>query len=423
MPTSDQSSSVSASKGISWLVKNLGGMLLIAVPILLSALLTAALSNVSLWYSTLGSLQYVLHANLGLNEAWAGVVSPILALIYLWGTWQAIRWLFFIRKQKIAAVIGLIVFSSLFPLLHVWNANFNRVTGRAQVCALVRPDGTMDIWNRDANGSCPYTDSGQKTVSLTVDMACYRERQDKGLKPIPFNGDPRQVEFTDPLTGKPRMLYYKEMDGSFRLFAADKYYLCGGDFLRPVTPDIRQAIIQKIDQSEALARHTAEEQKRKSLIGVFASDSYSSGSVIVGVKATESNAVAQRGAHQLQAAVIAALHERGLAAEDFRPPVYESGYFDAMLNGQTSILDEVGLRKKLRAAMFIVVTTSCRQAEIVPGTTSCTIDARTNVLTGASSQFRLGQWSETGAGSNADDAIARAAELLIQRHPEILTQI
>jgi hypothetical protein len=101
---------------------------------------------------------------------------------------------------------------------------------------------------------------------------------------------------------------------------------------------------------------------RPRLSDVFAPSGYSSGSVIVGVDVRNLSAIDSTASKHLQTAIITALQERGISAEDFAPKVYEAGYFDKVLKGDVSLMDDTGLHSKLRATVFLTVAASCRKA-------------------------------------------------------------
>jgi hypothetical protein len=322
----------------------------------------------------------------------------------------------------------MVVFGSA-PLLHaLLDSNFNQTTGAPQKWYVWRPNGEAIL--SDSGGFDPTY--GVERRRLTPEIARIIERQKQGLGPRPVRGDPRQLTFFDPTSGHSRLWYYQTPDGRYALFDAEGFNPENGDLLTPVTSEAVLRIKRRADEDEhqlqaeekAIRERTeaeAKERARQQLVELFGPDNYKRGMVIVGARARHpDHGLGDQAAKQIVSAIIGRFRNKGITAAELQPRVYTSAYFDALMRGETAVLDDVGLTEKMRTAVFAIVDANCRPATSVLGVVSCTVVADVRILKSGSSSAASSKWAETGAGSNPDDAIARAADLVIERHLGLL---
>ncbi|MFI5020378.1 MAG: hypothetical protein ACHQRJ_01820 [Alphaproteobacteria bacterium] len=391
-----------------WLWILIPAVLLLVVPLLTPG---------AIYYWSFRGFRSLFHDDLGLGNAWSSVLSFVCAFVYAVALPLTLRWLVFGRRRVEAFFVMMIVFGTT-PLLHAFfDKNFNQTTGEAQKYYAVQPNG--DIVLSDNPGFDPS--SGVKRRPVTRDVAEIIERQKKGLRAQPVMGDPHQLTFFDAVTGQPQIWYYKNPTGRYELFDAAGFFPGGGEELLPVTRDVVTDIYKESDAEHAQKGIEAKEEARKQLVELFGVESYAPGVVIVGARARDaSDGVSAQAAKRLLSDIIASLRKKGVAADELKPNVYGSSYFDALMRGESAVLADVGLAQKMRATVLALVDATCQQAASVSGLTSCTVVAHLRMLKSGSRNTSSSEWSETGAGTSRDDAIARATELLIERHPGLL---
>ncbi len=383
-----------------------------------------------IYYWSYSGFKTLFYNDLGFSAAWSSIWALACGFIYAAALPLTLRWFIFgswwigrrwgRRKWFYAFLFSLIAFGTT-PVLHVVfesgpGCKFNQSTGEPLTYYAIRPGG--DIALSDSPGVDPP--SGIKRQPCTPEMAWTVKRYLKGDRPQRITGDPRQLTFFDSITGHPRVWYYRTVDEQYELFTAEGLSPDGGVLL-PVTNEVVSAIKQRADAEQTQAQAAAKEEARKQLVELFGVESYAPGVVIVGARAREPNdGVSTQAAKQLLADIIASLRKKGVAADELQPKVYDSAYFDALMRGDSAVLADVGLAKKMRAAVLALVDVTCQKTASVSDLTSCTVVAHLRILKSGSSNASSSEWSETGAGTNREDAIARATELLIERHPGLL---
>jgi hypothetical protein len=407
-----------------WVIRNWLWILIAAVLLIVAPLLTPG----AIYFWSYGGFRSLLHDDLGVGANWAAVLALVCAFFYAIAVPYALRWLLIGRRriQSLAAI--LVVFGSA-PLLHaVLDSNFNQTSGEAQKWYVVRPGG--DIVLSDSGGFDPAT--GVERHVLTPQIALIIERQKRGIRPQRVLGDPRKLTFFEPTTGRPLIWYSKAADGSVLLFEAEGFDPQTGTLLLPVTSEVVAAVRQNADAEDtraqtaaaertARAEKEAKERARQELAALFGADGYAPGVTIVGAKPVRLNdQVSAQAARALVADAMANLHSKGLSAAALSSAVYATSHYDTLMQGDGAILTEAGLSAKLREAVFALVEATCREAGSIGGVISCTVTANVRVLPGAGTVPSSGEWTEIGAATSQGEAVNRAAQLLIDRHPQIL---
>jgi len=158
-----------------------------------------------------------------------------------------------------------------------------------------------------------------------------------------------------------------------------------------------------------------QEREISALTSIFDPAAYAIGAVVVGARASSrGDRLSELAARQVANKVVIGLRGKNLNSEEFRSSVYESKYFDALTQGKAEVLVSAGLLPKIRAAIVITASASCRDAVSTPGVTSCTITSNWRVFKASNNESVSTGLITTGAGGDADDAIERAAEFVVR---------
>lgn len=154
-----------------------------------------------------------------------------------------LRWLTFGRRRPRDIATAFLAILFVFggkPLLVVFlGASFNTQTGEAQECYSWNGE-SLSISERPETGCGIDPVTGKITKELTAEIAAILARQSEPPKPIDL-GMPL-TQFFDPASGRPAVWYAKNADGSYSLYDSDGFSPKSGKRLKPVTPEIVDAI-------------------------------------------------------------------------------------------------------------------------------------------------------------------------------------
>ncbi len=168
-------------------------------------------------------------------------------------------------------------------------------------------------------------------------------------------------------------------------------------------------------------RKENEKRQYDSLVYSFAVNSYSQDDVIIGANSEENNNLSRYAVDQIYNILSKRLKNSGLNVDKFRPDVYHQGYFDQIMEGRTNILDKVGLKRKMRAAILVNVRTSCRPS--IQDLKSCSVSVDIRLLAKTAAGSSLNHVSEVGVGVTSEQAVFRAIELVVERHAHLFDGI
>ena len=435
-PTPFQTPSVWSGRPQPWLSR-IGWSHLVAAfaGALLFYLIGVIVPRVSLLWGYSG-LKTLLYEDLGVpSEALASFLAIVGSFIY------AVLWLpllvrmfwvlvgrFDLRKTTWAFVWFVVVYghAPLLRAMYGLEVCFNQRTGEPVKWYVVQPGGDIVLYDS------PGFDAslGVQKRPVTEQICRIRKAQKRGTRPHEITDDPRYVKFFDPVTGQPRIWYVKAPDGRIDLFDAEGTHPTLGEPLAPITKDIIQEALTRADakqaEAERLARIEREraeaevrEKARRDLTELFGTASYPDDVVIVGVAPAQAGDASGQAAKQLLSTQFSSLRAKGLTVDEFRPKVYAAGHFDALMDGNSAILSEVGLAQKMRAALLTNVDASCHPATKLSGVVSCTLSIQLRVVR-PTGRIVSRQWTQVGAGSSVAQAVSRAVELWVERHPDWL---
>jgi len=303
---------------------------------------------------------------------------------------------------------------------------FNQRTGEPIKWYVLQPGGQFVLF--DSPG---YDQAGAQKKPANARICRIIQLQKQGVRPREVAGDPRTVKYFDEISGQPRIWYGRRDNGQLILFDAEGVDPVTGKILDAINSetvkDIQAQAAAKQAEAERNSRIESERKEaeakateRLARIALFDAASYSSGVVILGARPQRTSDASVAATREVVEALTKSLRKKGIASDDFRPRVYTDDYFKTLFSGNVAILDEVGLRQKMRAAFFAQVDSNCRPG--VADLTSCTVTMQMRVL-GASGSGSLKSVSEIGAGTTTDQAVARAAELIVERHGDLFDGI
>jgi len=387
-------------------------------------------------------LEILFYEKVGFQKETSSILSLIVYCAYSITFIAFISWLIFFRSN-FKALLGMFVMFGTGPLiLAVLGSEscFNQATGEPVKWYVLRPDGDVTLFS--SGGFDPVLGVEKHPVTPTVCRII--ERQKKGLKPREITAEIKNNEFFDSVTGRPRVWYHRDRDGEFKLFNAEGFF--NGQLLLPVTDEIVSEFRTRVQAETVAARARAvaeaaeaargakatrereelalKERTRTELVGLFGTATYPANVVIVGTKSRgRDNTASLEAAQRLQESLADALRRRGMVVDEFRPAIYSTVHFDALMNGEFGILAEAGLAQKMRAGVLSTVESTCQAATSLAGAFTCTVAAETRVIAPRLGRTDLRRWSQTGAGATTKEAILRAVEILVARYPELVDSI
>lgn len=387
------------------------------------------------WYPEIKSLFY---EELGFSDAWSSLFAVIGSFFYavvwvplLWWVLRVSFWKFNLRHLTFA-FFGWIFIYGLIPLVHViglqvgTDACFNQRTGKPLKWYVIRPGGEIIL--SDSVGKDPITQRDK--LQVTPQICRVVELQRRGIRPKELSGDPRSMKFFDEVSGQARVWYYRSPDGRIDLFDAEGMHPVVGEPLVPINKDVvqesqaraaaMQADVQRAKQLEAVrAEALTKEKTRLELAELFGVNTYSDGVIILGANSKQRDELSGQAVKALLSALAVSLRRKNLSVDEFKPRVYSAGHYDSLMTGNVEILREIGLIQKMRAALISIVDASCRTGLEAPAVVACTISVQGRLVT-RNGNTSLRRWSEIGAGTSTAQALTRAAELLIERNPDLL---
>jgi hypothetical protein len=412
------------------------------------------------WYPGIKRLFY---EDLNFSDAESTLFATILSFLYAAIWLPFLRWSYvgsgwrFRPRQFVLGLLAGITLYGLTPFLKtMYGADvcFNQSSGEALQWFVTEPGGV--IVRYDSPG---YDKAGVPKRPVTPQICHIIQLQKRGIRPHEITADLRQITFFDNISGQPLVWYFKSPDGRIEFFDAEGMHPMLGEPLLPITKAVvieeqnrasaKQAevehaakvkaaeeavraadaaraaqLVREHDEAQAKeaakrAEAEAQDKARRELIDLFGVPGYADGAVILGAISRSKNDIGDQAARQFLNSVSANLRKNGILVDEFRPAVYSAGYVDRLLKGDTDILSEVGLRTKMRGALLAeILEATCTPTSEISGLVSCKLSIQIRLLTPAGNGT-LHQLSEIGAGTSAAQAVSRAAELLVERHPDL----
>lgn len=389
----------------------------------------------------------------GLNSRWAGLAAGIGAFIYATLLPSMVVWMVF-QRRKLLALAGLVVAYGTLPVASLVLSSddcFNQRTGEPLKWYAVRPDG--EVLLADETGFDQTT--GRKRQPATAAICRIVERQKTGIRPQKVSCGPSDREYFDTVTGQAVLWYARNGDGEIECYDSDGFSSAAADggstvarALKPVTGEIvaelkakeRQERIRtqrelrlieehqarleeqkrlERERAEALAARQEAERARAEVARVFGVDSYSPGTVVLAANPRGQNAEASAAAKALLQALSAEMRRRGVRSDTLRSAVLETDHFGSLHSGDLSVVREIGLDAKLGGGILSLVDSTCKRSTAVGGVVSCSMEASARVIERNATGSTSITIRETGAGTSVEDAVAAAAERLLERNARI----
>lgn len=364
-----------------------------------------------------GEFQYLLRSfksNAGMNPWIAKSIALIFLLAYAYGSII----LFSIRSHRrrrglLVLVVTLLAFNGLMYGMTRSNL-FHPSSGKAQKYYSVRPDGTYRLF--DHSGFDP--DTGDTLRPVTPDMAKLMEAN----RSLGFSTLTDPSEFFDPVSGAPRVWFYRHKDGGFELFSSPGHHPRYQTPLQPMTPAAaREYETWRAGQeTQAAAERTAREAQAKSaqdaarlgrLINYQALGSVREGRVLLGI----SGDGASEGVQALMSGLAALVQEKGMHPVDgvFRPAFYGTNDFESLLGGDESPLGRLQLGRD--GVLLGRIGFKEAASENFEGLVSVRATLSLASFAPGKHKHRTKVFSAVGPGFNAGDAAQKAAERIVSQ--------
>jgi hypothetical protein len=193
---------------------------------------------------------------------------------------------------------------------------------------------------------------GIKLIPVTKDMIEKYEKQQMNMYPKQIVLTTLEsVEFFDSITGKPKVWYYRDVDGSFEFFDGPGFHPTYKAALKPVTPDIITSLKKKIrgKQEKAAAemgKSEAEKERQKHLaylqryINPYSSNN--PGSKEVAILAIDEKL---REEYDIEKKLVSILRLQGKnpVLSIFKKPFINDGIFERVFTGNLDIIKSLAL--------------------------------------------------------------------------------
>jgi hypothetical protein len=238
------------------IVLGFGGLLLV----LLLFRLPSIIALYQLYWSGEG-IRKLFYEDLGFSEAWTSFIAVVFSFVYalawvpltLW-SYRLLAWHFDQRQLMIAFASWVFIYGHA-PLLHALfgrDTCFNQRTGEPMKWYTEAADGTIVLY--DSGGYDSTTGEQKKQASLAICTAYEKQRNNE--RPRRITADATTLEFFDPITGRPRVWYAKNPDGTYTLYDRRGFDPATSQVLQPITADVAQDI-------KAKAAAAVEDQRRR----------------------------------------------------------------------------------------------------------------------------------------------------------------
>lgn len=213
-----------------------------AIALIMSFVFPGIISVYQLYWSQ-GNIQRLFYEDLGLSQAWSSLIAVVGSFFYalawvpltLW-TFRVLVWRFSARQLIVAFACWVFVYGHV-PLLHALlgaDACFNQRTGAPMKWFVQDADGRIVLF--DSSGFDIVTRVEKRPV--TPDICSSFARQKTNDRPRKITANVTTIEFFNPISGRPRIWYYKKSDGTYELFDSRGFHPGSSEPLLPVTKDI-----------------------------------------------------------------------------------------------------------------------------------------------------------------------------------------
>lgn len=315
-------------------------------------------------------------------------------------------------RRRAAAALLVAYASAFFFMMYLAAGNF-AMSGEALRYYAVTPQGIRLF---DEPGHDPTY--GIELKPITPEIAQSIERARTGLKPEPISlARVPSLAFFDGNTGAPRVWFLARSDGGYDLFSSPGFHPGIGEPLKPITADVVAAVRAYLDElrSASEARATVEQRDRQAKTAAEEASRKATHLATfrrrhLGDRPTAGKlwlAVSRNGAPNSTLAVPLSRHlgEASLFSDAF----LHDGLMQRLEDGETSLLDELGLRD---AARVTLVKVSARESRsLVAGQEVVRSDVALHVWTIQPATGAADVTAATGYGAGLDVPHAEAQAL------------
>jgi len=240
-----------------------------------------------------------------------------------------------------------------------------------------------------------------------------KERPFEGPRRIE-NIDVRQFTFFDPITGKPRVWYYKLADGTYAFYDKAGKYPGSGEDLLPIDQTTIQNAVRLQEGAQARARSLESERATEPYIDT----SVTRGNQIAVLIFPKDQQEAAKGADQM---VASALSEQSFTTTltFFRPAFVSEGRARRLFSGDWSGIKDLEIGNRVRYVILGESNATFESSSQFEGLVTTNVSLDLKCLSPATHQgCGSRKITATGAGYSKDASLQNALE---KAHPELVS--
>ena len=196
------------------------------------------------------TIERLFYEDLGLSRSWSSFIAVVGSFFYalawaplsLW-TYRVLAWRFSPRQFTTAFLCWVFVYGHA-PLAHALlgtDVCFNQRTGAPQKWYVEDLSGEITLF--DSGGYDALRGAEKRPV--TSEICNQFARQKANAAPRRLLASVSTIEFFDPISGRPKVWYYKTSDGNYELFNSRGFHPGSSEPLLPVTKGIVADILTR----------------------------------------------------------------------------------------------------------------------------------------------------------------------------------
>ncbi len=328
------------------------------------------------------------------------------------------------RHRKLAKFI-IFGYSGLFFLTMFFlsrDTYFQHYNGAPTKYYAVTPEGIRFF---DSPGYDPKY--GIKLQPVTPDIINKYQRNKLGFVPNKINIDsPKDYQFFNPITGEPKVWYYKDENGIFEFFNGPGFHPVFNQELKPVTKEILAELMRKIEEAKQQAEAARIEKEKKKQLQIL--DSYIDKSLVNQKDVREASLIILDENRQelpgIESLLNDSLRAMGIIPKSiFRKNFINEGIFENIFSGQTKKLVDLKVYEQTDYVILGKKKCSYEINQDLSGVITATLSLDLRVYSAKSGELIASTvFREVGAGFSQDEAEKRAIESLNEKISEFVSK-
>jgi hypothetical protein len=356
-------------------------------------------------------------------------LAKVSAIALLLPLFYGLRLYFFTFFNKSKRNVGLAIIAAVFVVYNIGlylgtrDSYFAYDKGDAAKYYANTPEGIRFF---DTPGFDPKY--GIQLKPATPELIGNMEKANRGMAPKKLAYRSIEgVEFFDRITGESKVWYFRDQSGGYELFDSPGAHPTYGEPLQPVTPDVVNAIKNRLDVVRRDAAQQEEEKRKKTearivterlttLKSLFnCSVKGATALAVLPANRDTSTAVASDAARQL-----ADVSSGVIRANFFSQKFLSDGYFERAYSGDVGFLREAGVFACVNAIILARLDSHCGQ--IVSGVMTCDVSMDYRIFDRDGRSVDSALISANGAGFDAPEALRNAAKTLAESKASRITR-